>query len=66
MVSNEPKDDKNIKGWEYIGQLTASWADSSISSINQEPQNEQAELSEVETGSKGIPDFGEMISFNHI
>ena len=65
MVSNEPKDDKDMKGWEEIGQLTASGADSSINSINQEPQNEQAELSEVETGSKGVPDFDEMISFNH-
>ena len=27
--------------------------------------NEQAELSEIETGGKGVPDFDEMISFSH-
>ena len=38
---------------------------SNPSTINQEIQNEQAELSEIETGNKGQPDFDEMISFNH-
>jgi len=64
MVSNEPKEDKDIKGWEEIG--------SQPNVTNQVPpvsppeaQNEQAELSEIETGSKGVPDFDEMISFNH-
>ena len=28
-------------------------------------QNDQAELSEIETGKKGQPDFDEIISFNH-
>ena len=66
MVSNEPKDDKIIKGWEEIGQINTNNSDNSQSSIsNQESQNEQAELSEVETGNKGQPDFDEMISFNH-
>ena len=66
MVSNEPKDDKIIKGWEEIGQINTISNDNSQSSIsNQESQNEQAELSEVETGNKGQPDFDEMISFNH-
>ena len=32
---------------------------------NADSQNEQAELSEVETGNKGQPDFDEMITFNH-
>ena len=59
MVSNEPKDDKIIKGWEEIGNTD------NTQSSNQESQNEQAELSEVETGNKGQPDFDEMISFNH-
>ena len=64
MVSNEPKDDKIMKGWEEIGQINSINSDNSQSSIS-EPQNEQAELSEVETGNKGVPDFDEMISFNH-
>ena len=38
---------------------------SNPSTITQEIQNEQAELSEIETGNKGQPDFDEMISFNH-
>ena len=54
MVSNEPKDENKIKDWEQI-------PNNSIS----DNQNEQAELSEVETGNKGQPDFDEMISFNH-
>ena len=40
MVSNEPKDDKILKGWEEIGSINEST--DSNSSINQEPQNEQA------------------------
>ena len=64
MVSNEPKDDKIMKGWEEIGQINSINSDNSQSSIS-ESQNEQAELSEVETGNKGVPDFDEMISFNH-
>ena len=35
------------------------------SSLTQDIQNEQAELSEIETGKKGQPDFDEMISFTH-
>ena len=59
MVSNEPKEGKETtKGWEDVGQLTPNSTDNTI-------QSEQAELSEVETGSKGVPDFDEMISFNH-
>jgi serine/threonine-protein phosphatase 4 regulatory subunit 1 len=60
MVSTEPKNEKNLKGWEEIGSINST-TDNSI----QEPPNEQAELSEVETGNKGQPDFDEMISFNH-
>ena len=60
MVSTEPKNKKNLKGWEEIGSINST-TDNSI----QEPPNEQAELSEVETGNKGQPDFDEMISFNH-
>ena len=60
MVSTEPKNEKNVKGWEEIGSINST-TDNSI----QEPPNEQAELSEVETGNKGQPDFDEMISFNH-
>ena len=59
MVSNEPKEGKETtKGWEDVGQLTPNSTENTI-------QSEQAELSEVETGSKGVPDFDEMISFNH-
>jgi hypothetical protein len=59
MVSNEPKEGKETtKGWEDVGQLTPNSTENAI-------QSEQAELSEVETGSKGVPDFDEMISFNH-
>ena len=57
-MSNEIKDDKAIKGWEDVGPLTDTPS-------KDEVQNEQAELSEVETGNKGQPDFDEMISFNH-
>ena len=52
MISNEQE--KNTKTFEGLGQLTDSMASSN-----------QAELSEVETGNKGVPDFDEMISFNH-
>ena len=65
MVSNEPEKigEKDIKGLEELGQLTNN-SFSSMSSSS-ENLNEQAELSEVETGNKGVPDFDEMISFNH-
>ena len=39
--------------------------ESSISQEAQNEQQEQAELSEVETGNKDQPDFEEMINFNH-
>ena len=66
MVSNEPKDEKGLKDWEEIPSSSSINEDNSSSSItNQETQNEQAELSEIETGNKGQPDFDEMISFNH-
>ena len=55
MNSNEEKNDNKIEDWEQI---------ESINSI-EENQNEQAELSEIETGNKGQPDFDEMISFRH-
>jgi serine/threonine-protein phosphatase 4 regulatory subunit 1 len=68
MESKEPKpkNGDDNKEWEDIkesNQITTN--DSNLSKINQEIQNEQAELSEIETGSKGQPDFDEMISFNH-
>ena len=68
MEPNEPKpkNGEDIKEWEEIkenNQIITN--DSNPSKINQEIQNEQAELSEIETGSKGQPDFDEMISFNH-
>ena len=53
MVSNEPKEEKKKESWEETNLA------------NQETPNEQAELSEIETGNKGQPDFDEMISFNH-
>ena len=65
MVSNEPKDEKGLKGWEEIPTSSSINDISSSSIINQETPNEQAELSEIETGNKGQPDFDEMISFNH-
>ena len=65
MVSNESSnldDNKFLKDWEDLGQMTDSFSSESSKLDN---QNEQAELSEVETGTKGVPDFDEMISFNH-
>ena len=66
MLSNEPKNEKGLKGGEEIPSSSSINDNNSSSSItNQETQNEQAELSEIETGNKGQPDFDEMISFNH-
>ena len=65
MVSNESSnldDNKFLKDWEDLGQMTDSFSSESSKLDN---QNEQAELSEVETGTKGVPDFDEMISFSH-
>ena len=67
----EPKDPKQKTGeenkeWEEVkesNQIASN--NSNPSTISQEIQNEQAELSEIETGNKGQPDFDEMISFNH-
>ena len=67
----EPKDPKQKTGdenkdWEEVkdsNQIAPN--NTNPSAINQEIQNEQAELSEIETGNKGQPDFDEMISFNH-
>ena len=62
---SKPKNGEDIKEWEEIkenNQIITN--DSNPSKINQDIQNEQAELSEIETGSKG-QDFDEMISFNH-
>ena len=67
----EPKDPKiktieENKDWEEVkdsNQIASN--NPNPSTINQEIQNEQAELSEIETGNKGQPDFDEMISFNH-
>lgn len=71
MVSNEPKqDDKKLNEWEQI-ENTATNSGNSInnasilSSSSQDSQNDQVDLSEVETGNKDQPDFDEMISFNH-
>ena len=61
MESNESKNKKDLKEWEEIGNSNSINPQNSIS--NQDA-NEQAELSEVETGSKGV-DFDEMISFSH-
>ena len=65
MVSNESKEEKDLKGLEEINSINSINSSSNSLSINHEPQNEQAELSEVETGNKGQPDFDEMISFSH-
>ena len=67
----EPKDPKiktieENKDWEEVkdsNQIASN--NPNPSTISQEIQNEQAELSEIETGNKGQPDFDEMISFNH-
>ena len=67
----EPKDPKQKTGednkdWEEVkdsNQIATN--NTNPSTISQEIQNEQAELSEIETGNKGQPDFDEMISFNH-
>ena len=68
MESKDPKEKsgEEIKEWEEgkeNNQIASN--NSNPSTINQEIQNEQAELSEIETGNKGQPDFDEMISFNH-
>ena len=52
MISKEQE--KNTKTFEGLGQLTDSMA-----------STDQAELSEIETGNKGVPEFDELISFNH-
>ena len=44
---------------------TSPQTESSISQEAHNDQQEQAELSEVETGNKDQPDFEEMINFNH-
>ena len=62
----KPKNGEDAKEWEEIKDNNQiSTQDSNPSKISQEIQNEQAELSEIETGGKGQPDFDEMISFNH-
>ena len=68
MESKDPKEKsgEENKEWEEgkeNNQIASN--NSNPSTINQEIQNEQAELSEIETGNKGQPDFDEMISFNH-
>ncbi len=65
MISNEQKEDKDIKGWEEIGNINTNPQENSSNANHNPESNEQAELSEVETGNKGQPDFDEMISFNH-
>ena len=61
MVSNESKEEKDIKGWEEIENVNSI---NQKNNISNQDTNEQAELSEVETGTKGV-DFDEMISFSH-
>ena len=62
----KPKNGEETKEWEEVKDTNKIVTDdSNPSKVNQEIQNEQAELSEIETGSKGQPDFDEMISFNH-
>ena len=46
-------------------QSNSSQPESSISHDIQNDQQEQAELSEIETGNKDQPDFEEIINFNH-
>ena len=58
MSSDDSKD--YLKDFEIIGSINDI-----NSSISFDTQNDQAELSEVETGNKGQPDFDEMISFSH-
>ena len=76
MESKDPKAKagEENKDWEEIKDSNQIGGDSNTpintntpnqSKINQEIQKEEAELSEIETGSKGQPDFDEMISFNH-
>jgi len=71
MVSNEPKqEDKKLNEWEQIESTAINTGNSInntsiISSSSQDTQNDQVDLSEVETGNKDQPDFDEMISFNH-
>ena len=76
MESKDPKTKagEENKDWEEIKDSNQIGGDSNTpintntpnqSKINQEIQKEEAELSEIETGSKGQPDFDEMISFNH-
>ena len=65
----EPKDPKpksadDAKDWEEIKENNQNVInEQNPSKINQDIQND-TELSEIETGSKG-QDFDEMISFNH-
>ena len=62
----KPKNGEDMKDWEEIKETNQIIANNpNPSKISQEIQNEQAELSEIETGNKNQPDFDEMISFNH-
>ena len=68
METKDPKEKsgEENKEWEEGKENSQiSLNNSNPSTINQEIQNEQAELSEIETGNKGQPDFDEMISFSH-
>ena len=62
----KPKTGEETKEWEEVKDNNQIATENpNPSAITQEIQNEQAELSEIETGNKGQPDFDEMISFNH-
>ena len=61
MVSNEPaQDDKKLNEWEQIPSVSTGNSinnTSFASSSSQDSQNDQVDLSEVETGNKDQPDF---------
>ena len=60
----KPKVGEDSKEWEENNQNQIN-TNNPKSQLNQDMQNDQAELSEIETGKKGQPDFDEIISFNH-
>ena len=68
MTSTEqkPSSGDDIKDWEDISNSNQiSTNNNNQPTSKQEIQNEQAELSEIETGGKGQPDFDELIFFGH-
>ena len=64
IIESKPKEESKSDSIS-AEQSNSSQPESSISHDIQNDQQEQAELSEIETGNKDQPDFEEIINFNH-